>query len=204
MHKSYLFEHLDEAQKQEILSVSVWKTYEKGEYIFHQDAEPYALYVLGHGQICVCDDSADGEKNILTIISEAGDCFGEVYVLLNMKFPFYAQAMKKSEVLLIPREVVTTNVAISHYLNILLSQKAYTLSQKLKLMMKDTMREKILVYMEQHPVNIKRYEMASYLGVSRPALSKELYRMMDAGLIAMGEKGSLHITEEGRNSLYME
>ena len=99
--------------------------------------------------------------------------------------------MKKSTVLMIPRSVLHRFPRISRNLNVMLSQKAYTLSQKLKLLMKDSLREKIMEYMQQHPdVLLKRHELASFLGVSRPALSRELYRMVDDGLLVLDEHGN--------------
>ena len=56
---------------------------------------------------------------------------------------------------------------------------------------RDSLREKIMEYMQQHPdVLLKRHELASFLGVSRPALSRELYRMVDDGLLVLDEHGS--------------
>lgn len=190
MKTTHILDHLTEKERTSLWKSSIEKTWERQELIFQKMDEPRYLYVLLQGQICVCDESEDGNRNILTIISEKEDCFGEVYLFMDMPYPFYAEAMKKSKVLMIPREVLREYGQISQNLNVMLSQKAYTLSQKLKLLMKDSLREKILEYIQQHgDVVLKRHEMASYLGVSRPALSKELYRMVDDGLLVIDENG---------------
>ena len=57
--------------------------------------------------------------------------------------------------------------------------------------MNKILKEKIIEYINQQPgITLKRHEMASYLGVSRPALSKELYRMVDEGLLIIDEDGN--------------
>ena len=174
-----------------LYAMSIVKSFERQDVVFHKEEHPQYLYVLLEGQICICDNTIDGTKNIMTIISEPNDCLGEVYLFLDMPFPFYAEAMKKSKVLLIPRSILSDFPQISANLNVMLSKKAYTLSQKMKILMKDSLKEKIIEYINQQPgITLKRHEMASYLGVSRPALSKELYRMVDEGLLIIDEDGN--------------
>lgn len=186
-----ILENLLDEDIKKLYEMSIVKTFERQDVVFHKEEHPQYLYVLLEGQICVCDNTIDGTKNIMTIISEPNDCFGEVYLFLDMPFPFYAEAMKKSKVLLIPRSILSDFPQISANLNVMLSKKAFTLSQKMKILMKDSLKEKIIEYINQQPgITLKRHEMASYLGVSRPALSKELYRMVDEGLLIIDEDGN--------------
>lgn len=186
-----ILENLLNEDMKKLYAMSIVKSFERQDVVFHKEEHPQYLYVLLEGQICVCDNTIDGTKNIMTIISEPNDCFGEVYLFLDMPFPFYAEAMKKSKVLLIPRSILSDFPQISANLNVMLSKKAYTLSQKMKILMKDSLKEKIIEYINQQPgITLKRHEMASYLGVSRPALSKELYRMVDEGLLIIDEDGN--------------
>lgn len=186
-----ILENLLDEDIKKLYEMSIVKTFERQDVFFHKEEHPQYLYVLLEGQICVCDNTIDGTKNIMTIISEPNDCFGEVYLFLDMPFPFYAEAMKKSKVLLIPRSILSDFPQISANLNVMLSKKAFTLSQKMKILMKDSLKEKIIEYINQQPgITLKRHEMASYLGVSRPALSKELYRMVDEGLLVIDEDGN--------------
>ena len=186
-----ILENLSNEDMKKLYAMSIVKSFERQDVVFHKEEHPQYLYVLLEGQICVCDNTIDGTKNIMTIISEPNDCFGEVYLFLDKPYPFYAEAMKKSKVLLIPRSILSDFPQISANLNVMLSKKAYTLSQKMKILMKDSLKEKIIEYINQQPgITLKRHEMASYLGVSRPALSKELYRMVDEGLLIIDEDGN--------------
>lgn len=189
--KLHILDQLSTEEREQLYSRSLKKTYQRKKRIFDTGEYPQYLYILLEGQICICDDSKDGSRSIMTIIQEPMDCFGEVYLFMDMAYPFYAETMKKSSILMIPKAILPDYPQVSHTMNILLSNKAYTLSQKLKLLMKDNLQEKILEYVKQHPaVVLKRHEMASYLGVSRPALSKELYKMIDEGLLRMDENGN--------------
>ena len=167
MKQMHILDQMKPEEVAELKAQSVTKTFQRREIIFHKEDTPKYLYVLLEGAVA------------------------EVYLFIDEKLPFSAEAMKKSTVLMIPRSVLHRFPQISRNLNVMLSQKAYTLSQKLKLLMKDSLREKIMEYMQQHPdVLLKRHELASFLGVSRPALSRELYRMVDDGLLVLDEHGS--------------
>lgn len=158
MKQMHILDQMKPEEVAELKAQSVTKTFQRREIIFHKEDTPKYLYVLLEGAVCVFDDTPDGTRNILTIIREPMDCFAEVYLFINEKLPFSAEAMKKSTVLMIPRSVLHRFPQISRNLNVMLSQKAYTLSQKLKLLMKDSLREKIMEYMQQHPdVLLKRH-----------------------------------------------
>ena len=161
MKQMHILDQMTPGEVAELKAQSATKTFQRREIIFHKEDTPKYLYVLLEGAVCVFDDTPDGTRNILTIIREPMDCFAEVYLFIDERLPFSAEAMKKSTVLMIPRSVLHQFPQISQNLNVLLSQKAYTLSQ-----------------------------LASYLGVSRPALSRELYRMVDEGLLVLDEHGN--------------
>jgi len=75
---------------------------------------------------------------------------------------------------------------------VLLSTKALMLNQRVEYLAIKGMREKISIYLlEQYKINqkntfvlpLKRNELADFLSVSRTALSRELGRMRDEGII---------------------
>lgn len=189
-----ILELFSKQEKAELFKNTIKKTYEKNEIIFEKDEQPCYMYILLAGIIHICNDSYDGNTTILTVIDEQGDCFGEVYLFLANDYPFYAKAIKDSTVLLIPKELFNSSLVLSNHLNTILANKAFVLSQKLVLMMEDSLRDKIINYVTNNPdVKMKRYEMANYLGVSRPALSKEIYKMIDEDILEIDASGRLKL-----------
>lgn len=178
--------------------------YEKDQIIFSQHDKPHKLHVLLEGSVAICNDSVSGKRNIITSIDKAGELFGEVFLFLGKEgYDHYAQALGPSTVLLIPKEFLYHNCGencdyhtklISNLLTIL-AQKAYYLNRKLQIMSAGTLRQKVAKVLLQHsdvdgqvslPMN--REEMADFLNVARPSLSRELMRMQKEGIITIHKK----------------
>ncbi|WP_352400776.1 Crp/Fnr family transcriptional regulator [Anaerotignum sp.] len=178
--------------------------YEKDEHIFMLQDEPNKLYILVEGAINICRDSMEGKRNIITTIYKAGDLFGEVFLFIEKKsYENYAVAATKAAVLKMPKEYLYNNcqrncgfhtLLISNMLSIL-ANKAYYLNQKLNIVSSQTLREKICKLLisncsREGEVIIKmtREELADFLNVARPSLSRELMKMQDEGLIEIVKK----------------
>lgn len=178
--------------------------YNKDESIFYQQDEPKYLYILLDGVVDVCSDTVAGKRVIITSINQKGEIFGEVFLFLNHKnYDNYAIAVVPSKVLLIPRSYfyhrcakncIYHNLLISNMLSIL-SQKAFYLNRKLQIMSSSSLRQKISRVLLQHvkedgmvELGMNREELADFLGVARPSLSRELMDMQKDGLIKTNRK----------------
>jgi CRP/FNR family transcriptional regulator, dissimilatory nitrate respiration regulator len=174
------------------------KEYDKNQIIFSRMNPPKALYVLIQGSVLVCKDSPDGKRYIVTTIEEK-DIFGEVYVFLeNVDYNYYVTTNEESSILHIPKEYFFTTCdktcnshskIIQNMLGIL-AQKAYFLNNKVQLLTSGTLRQKIAKYLLDNcsekkyiQLNMNREQLAAYLNVTRPSLSRELMNMQEDGLI---------------------
>lgn len=173
------------------------KEYEKNSIIFSQMDPPKALYVLIKGSVIVCKDSPDGRRFIVTNIEE-NDIFGEVFVFLKKaEYNYYVVSNAKSAVLEIPKEYFFSSsekssaahsVMIQNMLGIL-AQKAYYLNNKVQLLTSGTLRQKIIRFLLENckdgcvKLTMNREELAAFLNVARPSLSRELIHMQEDGLI---------------------
>lgn len=191
----YLICALDNLSPKELKLIkkhAVERIFSENETIFDIGDKPEFLYLLLKGEVYICDTSLEGHRTIVTIISEINDCFGEVYLYNEMPYTYYAVAAKEAKIMCIPKQYLVQFPQFSYNMNKILASKAFKLSQKLQLLLKDSLQDKILEYLEKHQsVELKRYELADYLGVSRPALSKAIYQMVDKELIEIGEHGKL-------------
>lgn len=161
------------------------------------DAVRFVGLILS-GSVKILKEDGNGNRNILAELS-ASDVFGEVFACAGVDpSPVTVQAAADCEVLLLNYHKVITTCAsaccfhtrlVSNMLR-LLAQKNLLLNQKLEILSKRTTRERLLLFFDTQRGTAKKFtvpynreEMAQYLCVDRSAMSGELCKMRDAGLI---------------------
>lgn len=171
-----------------------------GEYITIAGGRLDGIGVVVAGRAAVIKENARGERVVMAIL-EPGELFGEIAAFAeDPRWPATVQAQDASSVLFIPRETIVGMCAescpwhkalISNMLKIV-SEKALMLNQKVNYLTIKSLRGKISAFLLDHykkarqttlTLPLNRNEMADYLNVSRPALSREMGRMKDEGLI---------------------
>ncbi len=176
------------------------KTYKKGEYILKQGEYLSDIIVLVKGNLLVQKDDYWGNRTILNIIT-VGQMFGEAYVapescaLLND-----VVAIEDSDVIFFNvKRILTTcsSACLFHTLIVknlffAISEKNRNLVQKLSHISKRTTREKLISYLSEQAkkqnscyftIPFNRQQLADFLSVDRSAMSNELCKMRDAGLL---------------------
>jgi CRP-like cAMP-binding protein len=176
------------------------KRYEKGNFIQTEGDRITLIGVVIKGMVEVIQEDALGRKTILTSIGRAG-IFGEAIVTAQLpESPVSVVASQDTTICLLHyREIVTTcaNNCMFHTQLIqnmleIMARKTMLLSQKLKYALMKTIRDKVTAYLLDEfqkkakktihlPYN--REELADYLSVDRSALSRELSKMREDGLI---------------------
>lgn len=188
-----------------LLSVDSKKnTYKKGEFIFQEGDKFDCLCILLEGNILLSQDDEYGNRNIIDKLS-AGDMFAEVFSLTSEKIsPVTATALSSTTILSIDTNTLLESKAndtsdeiklkyffTSRLLNIFANKNIYLIS-KIELISRRNIRDKILLFLENNKglsnsnifeIPFSRKEMADYLGVDRSALSRELGRLKDDGII---------------------
>ena len=174
--------------------------HKKGEYIATSGERLRGIGVVVSGKAAVVRETAAGDRIVMTIL-EPGDLFGEIAAFAKEpRWPATVQAQEASTVLIIPRDRIVGQCAnacswhetlIRNMLRIV-TEKALMLNQKVTYLTIKSMRGRISAFLLDHynrqrtatitlPMN--RNEMADFLGVSRPSMSRELSRMKEEGLI---------------------
>lgn len=176
----------------------------KNEYIFTEGETPKYMYLLKEGKIAICKDSLTGNRVIVNSFDEPGTTFGEVFLFLNNRpYDSYVIAMEDSVIYEFPKRFFfhTCEITcdfheqlIQNMLSIL-AQKAFVLNRKLQIMSSGSLRMKLCHYFVQNckdngRVELKytREELADFLSVARPSLSRELMKMQEEGLIEVRGK----------------
>lgn len=97
-----LFMGLPPEDLQKIADVAVFKTLEKGEYLFHEGDPAYGFYVVQRGAVNVHRVSAVGKEQIIHIF-RTGDSFAEVALATPTGYPAEARALESTQVLLVQK-----------------------------------------------------------------------------------------------------
>ncbi len=176
------------------------RMYKKNDFIKVAGDKFDSIGIILQGEATVNKENIAGNRVIVTIL-KPGDMFGETLVFSNQpSWIATVQAQKKCKVLFIKGESIVGECAklcpwhkilIQNMLRIV-SEKALVLNSKVEYLSITSVREKICTYLlEQYkksgsstfilPMN--RKELAEFLNVSRPALSREMSRLRDEGII---------------------
>lgn len=174
--------------------------YNKNEFLAYQGDDMYGIGVVLKGKIAISKDNYDGNRVIIALL-EPGNIFGEIAAFSDKKvWPSNVYAQEKCTVMFMPPEKIVgecPNMCISHKLLILnilkiVSNKALNLNRKIEYLSIKSIREKISTFvLEQYSktknktftITMNRSELADFLNVTRPSLSREMCNMRDEGLI---------------------
>ena len=165
-----------------------------------EDDELHAMGIVLCGAVHIIRDDYWGNSRIIARIAP-GELFGEAFVCGGVqKMPVSALAVEPVEAMFIDFNRITTicSSACAFHTRLIknmianLARKNIGLMEKIEYVTKHNTREKILSWLSQvakeqgssaAELPFNRQEMADYLAVERSALSAELCRMRDDGLI---------------------
>lgn len=202
LKRTKLFSGISEEDIESMLScldASV-REFKKGEYVFRGGEHIGQITVLLSGELHIQKDDYWGNRDIVNRIS-VGEMFGEAYIapesgaLLND-----VVALEDSTVIFFNVKRITTVCSAScrfhsmvvQNLFYALSEKNRVLVQKLGHISKRSTREKLMSYLSEQAerqnsasfsIPFNRQQLADFLSVDRSAMSNELCKMRDDGLI---------------------
>ncbi len=158
------------------------------------------IHILLKGSVTITKETEDGGRTLLAKY-HAGNLFGEMAAFSESKrWPATVEASEDSKVMALPIQNVVgvcSNSCGGHRLLIInmltiLSEKAMRLNRRVEYLSIRTLRGKIsrmLLDQYEHKkspyirLGMNRSEMADFLGVTRPSLSRELGHMQDEGIL---------------------
>lgn len=203
LKRTQLFSGVGEGEIEAMLSCLQARlcTYQKGEYVLRQGEHIDTILVLVEGKLHVQRDDYWGNRSIIQMIC-AGEMFGEAYVapesgaLLNDVL-----AMEDCTVIFFDaKQIITVCSSACRFHSIVvqnlffaISEKNRKLVQKLGYMSRRTTREKLIAYLSEEAkrqnssefsIPFNRQQLADFLSVDRSAMSNELCKMRDEGMIA--------------------
>ena len=197
-----LFANVDMSDIKFLLNCLSAKTerFKENETIFLAGNKAEFVGIVLSGQVQVVKEDFYGNKNIVASI-EKGQLFGEAFACADLKIlPVSVFSAEDSEIMLIDyRKIITTcsNTCSFHSKLIynmlrIVANKNIILSQKIEFISKRTTKEKLLAYLSSEAkkagsnsfsIPFSRQELADFLSVDRSAMSAELCKLRDSGVI---------------------
>ena len=176
------------------------KEYKKGEYVFRQGQHISQITVLLKGGLHIQKDDYWGNRTIITHIRE-GEMFGEAYVSPESgTFPHDVVAIEDASVIFFDIKKMLTVCSSSckfhstavHNLFFAISEKNRNLVRKIEHLSMRSTREKLISYLSEEAkrsgnssftIPFKRQQLADFLSVDRSAMSNELSKLRNEGLL---------------------
>lgn len=197
-----LFASLDEAELIHMLDclAARRKTYQAKQFIVRETDLTGDIGVVVSGSVQVITEDAFGNRSITARLT-VGEPFGQVYASGNVQAsPVSVQAETDCEILFLRFHKIVSPCAracrfhsrvIENMMGVL-ADRNLMMNRKLAILSQRTIRDKLLAFLVWHSeqanslefdIPYNRDELADFLCVNRSALSRELSRMVDEGLL---------------------
>lgn len=202
MKNSALFDRIEQKNLDAMINClgGVTKKYKKDSYILMAGDKVDYVGIVINGKVQIIREDFGGNRNIITEISDGG-LFGEAFACAGIETALYSvQAVTDCEIMMIEfKKIVTTcsnacefhSMLISNMLKII-AKKNLELNGKMEIISQRSTREKLMTYLlgqaekaknNHFSIPYSRNELADYLCVERSAMSRELGKMRDDGIL---------------------
>ena len=174
--------------------------YKKGDYVFREGEHIDKITVLAEGMLLVQRDDFWGNRSIVNVI-RTGEMFGEAYVAPESGSLLNDVIAEEDSVVIFfdVNRILTVCSAACRFHSMVVQNLFYTISeknrklvQKIGHMSKRSTRAKLLSYLSEEAkrhnssyftIPFTRQQLADFLCVDRSAMSNELCKMRDEGLL---------------------
>ena len=202
LKRTQLFSAVSEEEISSMLSClnARLRTYKKGEYVLRQGEHLNDITVLVDGELHIQRDDYWGNRAIVDRIA-VGEMFGEAYIapesgaLLNDVIAIEDSAViffDVNRIITVCSSACRFHSMVIQNLFFAISEKNRKLVQKLGYISKRSTREKLMSYLSEEAkrtnsssfmIPFNRQQLADFLSVDRSAMSNELCKMRDEGLL---------------------
>lgn len=174
--------------------------YKKGDYLTIAGNDFSQIGVVLSGTVALTKETASGNRVIIGLLG-AGEMFGEMAAYSDKRsWPLTVIAQTNCTIMFFSQDKIVgccDRVCTSHkklIMNMLkvVSNRAFMLNKKVEYLSLKSLRGKISTYLLEEynktgnktfQLTLNRNELADFINVSRPSLSRELCKMRDEGII---------------------
>ncbi len=201
LKNTYLFRDFTDNELSEALTFLSAREacYKKGETVIMLGSPITEFAIVLSGGVQISCDDINGNQIIMMSVSKGGMFAESLSVTKSPESPIYAVATEDTRLLWLKIAPILKNSAspldtkITTSFITALAAKCLSMNDRVQILSKKSIREKVITYFSQlseHTksdeitVPLSREDMASYLGVERSALSRELSNMQRDGIIS--------------------
>ena len=205
LQKCSLFRSLTPTEVDEAIRLMGGKAlcYEKGSMMLRIADKTARFWLVLEGYVHICLDEEDGSRVIMATVSP-GETFGESLCFLGKEAPVFAEAKTYVRVIELCGDVFQRMAdtplafALQQRFTAMLAKRTLEMNARIQILSKKTMRDKILSMLahfggkpDSVPFSLPfdRSGMAFYLGVDRSALSRELSKLQEEGILHFKKNG---------------
>lgn len=163
------------------------------------------VFLLGHGRVRICSNTADGKQAILAFI-DPGELFGELSLIQGGEREERAEAAVDSTVILLPgdelRQMLEESAALSLGVTKLIGLRRKRIERRLRNLLfrsnRDRLGHLLLELTEQYgktvdegvllDIKLSHQELASIIGVTRETVTTLLGEMQHEGLLTISRQ----------------
>ena len=199
-----LFRNMNEAEIKDALDSlkATEKSYKKGEYIFYAGDTTDSMALVLDGNVTIENNDAWGNHTVLNSMGK-GHLFAETYALLDDE-PLLVDVVAQDNCSILFLRIGSIKILqnrneswtkkLMSSLLVILSHRSLALSGRSFHTAPKTIRSRVMSYLNavsikkhynEFDIPFDRQQLADYLGVERSALSKELGKMRDDGIISV-------------------
>lgn len=170
--------------------------YAKGEMLSRPGEALKRFGLVLSGRVQVCMEDFDGNSIIMAIVTPS-HTFGESLCFIGQISSVHIYAMSDTDVLWLSTDKIKSigndprDSLISNRFTAMLATKTLEMNDRIQILSKIKLRDRLITYFSQNvskygnsfTLPLSREDMAAYLGTDRSALSRELGKMRDEGII---------------------
>ncbi len=204
--KNNLFNNITPEEQQTMLHCfkTITKTYFSGETVCFFDDKDQGIGIIEEGSACVIHSLPNGSQTILEQL-KSGDIFGQLFYFYGNKENIWVEATSDCKVMYFDYEHIVKRCSkacfhhsqLVHNVLEMISTKTQSICEHLEVLSQRSIRERLMAYFEilatqssnnTFELPFTMTSLADYLSVDRSAMSRELGKMKDEGLISINKK----------------
>lgn len=209
-----LFANIEDNSIDQLLSClnPAVRHYKKNQFIALAGDPFTSIGVVLEGRVSIIKESASGNKMVIAQL-HPGEMFGEMIAFSNQDhYPVSVEAVKDATVMELDRSAIIgqcPNMCSWHKTLIqnmlkIVSNRALMLNKKVEYLSIKSMRGKLCTFFVDElkraskgsfTLKMNRNQLAEYLNVSRPSMSREMAKLRDEGIIDF-RKNHIRVLDE--------
>ena len=201
LQSSSLFRHMTEEEIRKIVTCfgANVRRYGKGAFLWHEGEQVRHAGIVLRGVVDAVEYRIDGSEQLVARHT-AGGVVGDLLMAGDRPSPVSLRASEEAEVLFLPVDDILggcsaccpCHTQLRHNLLAEAAEKFWVLRQRLSYLSEPGLRQRLLLYLWDEAkragsatftIPFNRQQLADFLGVNRSAMSRELGRLQEEGVI---------------------